>query len=285
MFEDIKEHLSNWRSNPRKAQVGFIVSRIWRFVTVAAQNLFGITRPHRGLHPRIETNYVTLLHEQAFESSVVQVKRYTCLDEARLANVWNAVKLAGDGIFVEVGTYRGGTALHICNAIDVYHQAGIKFYSFDPFEKAGFESLRPDETLFKIDEFTDTSYTAVVKLLAAKPNAQVVQGFFPQAAEPFDLRDIAFCHLDVDLYEATLKSLNYLAPRLAAKSVILVDDLGHVATPGVRDAVNYFLAENPSFLLIELFPHQGLLMPLELWWSSATQSSCARDGKNERHSN
>jgi hypothetical protein len=93
----------------------------------------------------------------------------------------------------------------------------------------------------------------------------VIQGFFPQAAEPFDLHNIAFCHLDVDLFDATLKSLNYLAPRLAPSSAILVDDLDHTETPGVRKAVHQFLAENPSFLIIELFPCQGLLLPRHLW--------------------
>ena len=265
MFEAVKAHWSNWRSNPRRAHADYIVSRLWWYLNVKVQALVWTARPHRRLRPRIETKYVNLLHEPAFESSVAQVKKLTCLDEARLANVWNTVKLAGDGIFIEVGTYRGGTALHICNAIDDSKHAGAKFYCFDPFEQGGFESLLPTETMIKVDDFTNTSYQAVVKLLAEKPNAKVVQGFFPQAAAPFDLHGIAFCHLDVDLYEPTLKILNYLAPRLAPRGVILVDDLGHIATPGVPDAVNHFLTEDPSFLLIELFPHQGILLPRHLW--------------------
>ena len=265
MFEDIKAHLSNWIANPRRLRAGFIFSRLCKYIKVKTENYLWRAAPHRPLRPRIETKFVNLLHDPAFVNSVKEVKKYTCLDEARLANVWNAVKLAGDGIFVEAGTYRGGTALHICNAIDHFQHANAKFYCFDPFEKAGFEGFRPDETSFKIDEFTDTSYAAVVHLLAAKPYAQAVQGFFPQAAEPFDLREIAFCHLDIDLYEPTLNSLNYLAPRLARRGVILLDDLGHLSTPGVPDAVNRFLSGNPSFLLIELFPHQGILLPRHLW--------------------
>ncbi len=180
---------------------------------------------------------------------MAQVKEYSCLDEARLANVWNLVKLAGDGIFVEVGSFLGGTALHICNAMDDSHHAGARFYSFDPFEQGGFESIGPDETKFRIDSFTETNYAAVVRRLSAKPNAQVVQGFFPQAAEPFDLRNIAFCHLDVDLYEANLKCLNYLAPRLAPRSLILVDDLGQVETPGVRNSDPSFPGAEPVVLV------------------------------------
>jgi len=265
MFRDFKAHVSNWRKNPRRAQPRFILSRLRRYFVKELRpvlRFFGYPRP---LNPPINTRTVDILHNPTFLRSVTQVKEYSCLDEARLANMWNLVKFVGDGIFVEVGSFLGGTALHICNAIDDSLHAGAKFYSFDPFEQGGFECIGSDETAFRNETFTETSYAAVVKRLSAKSNAQVIQGFFPQAAEPFDLRNIVFCHLDVDLYEATLKSLNYLAPRLAPRSAILVDDLGHVETPGVRKAVRQFLTENPSFLIIELFPCQGLLLPRHLW--------------------
>ena len=265
MFRDFKAHVSNWKKNPHRVQPKFILSRLRRYVLVELRpvlRFFGYPRP---LNPPIDTGRVEILHNPTFLSSVAQVKPYSCLDEARLANVWNLVKLAGDGTFVEVGSFLGGTALHICNAMDNSHHADARFYCFDPFEQGGFESVGPDENKFRVDSFTETNYAAVVRRLSVKPNAHVVQGFFPQAAEPFDLRDIAFCHLDVDLYEANLKCLNYLAPRLAPRSLILVDDLGQVETPGVRTALRHFLAQNPSFLLIELFPCQGLLLPRHLW--------------------
>jgi O-methyltransferase len=266
MFKDFKAHLSNWHSNPRRAKPGFIFSRLWKYFLKELRPIIRIFRRPRPLEPPIQTGSIEILLSPAFRSSVAQVKRHTCLDEARLANVWNSVKLVGSGIFLEVGSFRGGTALHICNAIDDSQQAGARFYSFDPFEKGGFESPRRDEIAFTTKHgFTNTDYATVAKLLSAKPNAMVVQGFFPQAAEPFDLQNIAFCHLDVDLYEATRECLNYMAPRLAPRSAILLDDLGDLGLPGVRDAVNHFLAQNPSFLLIEIFPLQGLLLPRHLW--------------------
>ena len=266
MLKDFKAHLSNWRSNPRRAKPGFIFSRLWRYFYLEIWPITRFLKRPRPLNPPIATGSAEILLNPAFRSSVAQVKNYTCLDEARLANLWNTVKLVGGGIFLEVGSFRGGTALHICNAIDDSQQQGAQFYCFDPFEKGGFESPRSDEVEFTVKHsFTNTDYAKVAKLLSAKPNATVVQGFFPEAADSFDLHNIAFCHLDVNLYEATKKCLNYLAPRLAPRSAILVDDLGDVAIQGVRDAVTHFLAQNPSFLLIEIFPFQGLLLPLHLW--------------------
>ncbi len=262
MVWDFKAHLSNWRANPRRMQPRFILARLRRYTTRQLRRLFN---RHRPLNPPINTSWVALLRDPAFRSSVGQVEGLTLLDEARLAHVWNTVQLVGDGTFLEVGSYRGGTALHICNAMDDSRRSAAKFYCFDPFEKGNFETFRPDEVQFGGDRFTATDYAEVVQLLSSKPHARAVQGYFPQAAEPFDLRNIAFCHLDVDLYDATLKSLNFLAPRLAPRSAILIDDLDNKETPTVREAVNDFLAGNPSFLLIEMFPYQGLLLPLHLW--------------------
>jgi len=59
--------------------------------------------------------------------------------------------------------------------------------------------------------------------------------------------------------------LEYLAPRLAARSLILVDDVDHLETPGVNKAVAEFLASHPSFLLLPMFPTQAILLPKLLW--------------------
>ncbi len=102
----------------------------------------------RPLDPPVETEYINLLFDLEFSRSVAQVKDFTCLDVVRLANLWNAVKLVGDGIFLEIGSYRGGTALHICNAIES-RRASAQFYCFDPFEGGGFERLTEYDQAFK----------------------------------------------------------------------------------------------------------------------------------------
>ncbi|MGD1155318.1 MAG: class I SAM-dependent methyltransferase [Terriglobia bacterium] len=162
------------------------------------------------------------------------------------AKLWNLARLAGPGIFLEVGSFRGGTALHICNAIA---NRGATFYCFDPLEKGGFENLGAQDTCSKPGDFTDTQHEAVVKLLSSRPNAKVIQGYFPAAAEDLKLHDIEFCHLDVDVYEATKKSLEYLAPRLAPRGFIVLDDMGRLETPGVNKAVAEFLLVIRPFFL------------------------------------
>ena len=261
MMPALRVHFANWKANPRRWQIAYILSRLKGFSLAAAHS----RDPHRVkqnreklMTPAIEAEDVNILFDPEFQDSVAQVKDFSCLDIARLANLWNLARLAGPGIFLEVGTYKGGTALHICNAIE---HRDAEFYCFDPFEKGGFEKIGDQDKFFKPTDFTDTRYENVVKLLSSRSRAKVIQGFFPAAAETMDLRDIAFCHLDVDTFEATKESLEYLAPRLAARSLIVVDDMGHRETPGVDQAVMEFLAAHPSFLLIPMFPVQAVLLP------------------------
>jgi hypothetical protein len=253
----VKQHLLNWKANPRRWEINYVGSRLRDLV--AAQ--FAKTQASTGeelLVPPIEAEYVDILFDPEFRRSVDQVKDYTCLDVARLANLWTSVRMSGPGIFIEAGSYKGGTALHICNAMQPTDQP---FYCFDPFEKGGFEQLGECDAAFSATDFTDTRYEAVVSLLSAKPNAKAIQGFFPAAAEGLSLRDIAFCHLDVDTYNATKASLEYLAPRLAARALVVLDDFDHRETPGVRKALMEFLANYPGFFAIPMFPCQAALVP------------------------
>lgn len=259
----LRSHYANWKVHPRRWQLAYVLSRI---PAVARNCILGQPppQPPAPLDPPVEVEYINLLSEPAFSRSVALVKEHTCLDVARLANLWNMVRLAGPGTFIEVGTFRGGTALHLCNAIDTWHP-GARFFCFDPFETGGFQGMTDCDRAFKSDDFMQTEFKAVQRLLAPKLNATVVQGFFPKAAEDYDLGEVAFCHLDVDIYDSTLRSLEFMAQRLASSGLIVVDDFGHLETPGVEQATLEFVAKHPDFLCIPMFPCQAVLLPRKKW--------------------
>jgi O-methyltransferase len=55
-------------------------------------------------------------------------------------------------------------------------------------------------------------------------------------------------HIDVDLYQPTLDSLEFFWPRLADGGFVVVDDYGSSQFPGATTATNEFLDKNkPSF--------------------------------------
>jgi O-methyltransferase len=266
MLDLLERYFSKWKRDPRKFSPKFIVRGIWAVLSGLYVRQIAL-RESLTSHEELlilgpKAGCVEMLQDKEFSASVEQVKEYTLLDIARLANLWNMVRMVGPGAFVEVGTFRGGTALHICNAM---LNRDAPFYCFDPFEKGTFENISDVDGPFIPDPFTKTRFKSVVELLSPRPNAKVIQGYFPAAATDLNLQDIAFCHLDVDIYDATRKCLEYLAPRLAPRGIIVVDDYGVADTPGVKKAVDEFLAERPSFLLVSMFPVQALLLPKSLW--------------------
>jgi O-methyltransferase len=266
MVDEIRRRFSNWKANPRRWSISYMVSSLGAIMRAHSSRKRELSANRKlkeeFLSPAIEVEHVELLFDPKFRHSIEQVKDFSCLDIARLANLWTLVQMAGTGIYMEVGSYRGGTALHICNAM---RDRDAPFYCFDPFETGNYENIRDFEPMVKQMEFTDTQFDRVARLLSSKPNATVVRGFFPLAAEGLNLRDIAFCHIDVNVYEATKNCLDFLAPRLAPKSVVVLDDAGHNETPGVERAMSEFLVSHPSFLAIRMFPHQAVLLPLSHW--------------------
>lgn len=260
MKRTLGERFARWRAHPQKWEPAYLSGGL-----KAILRQFVDCREDSGeslLSPPIEDDEAEILFDPEFRSSVDQVKAHTCLDIARLANLWMFVRRCGPGTYLEVGSYRGGTARHICNAMT---QPDSDFYCVDPFETGSYEKVLDWEEEFRPGDFMDTQQSAVEALLADKPFAHVVRGFFPLAVEPLNPHDIAFCHLDVNMYDATRKSLEYLAPRLANRSLIVVDDYGHRYTPGVARAVDDFTAENQDFVLLPLFPCQALLIPRNRW--------------------
>jgi len=262
MTNAIRDRFSRWKASPKKWKISYIAFGLKSLLCApSSPKPTNITNDEL-LTPPIESEYVELLFDPMFRRSVEEVRDYTCLDFARLANLWTLVKMVGPGTFIEVGSYKGGTALHICNAIQ--HEE-VAFYCFDPFENGGFENLGNYDAAFSASDFTDTQYKSVAALLSRKPFARVVQGFFPAAAGGMNLHDVTFCHLDVDTYSATKESLEYLVPRLASRCLIVLDDVGHRETPGVEKALMEFAAAHPSFLAIPMFPCQAILVPKTFW--------------------
>ncbi len=211
------------------------------------------------LDPPINGKDLLILRDPDFRRSIEMVRQHTLLDVARLANLWNLARRTGPGSLLEVGTFRGGGALHISNACP-----DRPIFVFDSFE--GFNKLTPGlDDIFGNDWFQDTSEAHVRHLFGqVKRQVQIVPGFFPQSAAGLQLGPIAFCHLDVDVYEATRDSLRFLAGQLAPRSLVVLDDYQRGAH-GMDRAVQEFLSEHRQFDAFPLFPGQALLFSRELW--------------------
>jgi hypothetical protein len=206
-----------------------------------------------------------VLHNPAFQSSVAACGEFTYLETARLANLWSLCQMSNpDGAIVDVGAYKGGTALHLSNA-----RPDAKVFACDTFE--GYGDLPMDGQLdarFKRGAFSDASPASVERLFAGKGrNLHVLAGYFPHSDVAGAVRDVSFAHLDVNLYESCRTSLCYLADRTLERSVIVLDDYGREAE-GMILAANEFVAENDDWAVVPMYPGQGVLLH-KSWFGAA----------------
>jgi hypothetical protein len=147
-----------------------------------------------------------------------------------------------DGVFAEVGVYRGQTAKLIH-----YFVPERVLHLFDTFEGFGERSVDKEKQLsgLSIDklQFADTSLELVMENISPiTSNIYFHQGYFPDSIpDELAIEVFAFVHLDVDLYEPTFKGLNFFYPRMNKNGFIIVHDYN--SWPGVRKAVDDFFLD------------------------------------------
>jgi O-methyltransferase len=112
---------------------------------------------------------------------------------------------------------------------------------------------------FRQGQFADTSVTAVRNRLARWPDIRFYPGPFPATATSVHAETFKLVHLDVDLYQSTLAGLEFFYPRLIRGGLLLVHDYNDRSVPGVKSAVDEFLARRPESL-IELWDTQALIV-------------------------
>lgn len=198
-----------------------------------------------------ETLHVEILANKDFQASNWEVKNITCLDTARLANLWQFAKRPGVRRIMEIGSYKGGGALHMSNA-----NPNALIYISDTFN--GFHRLDcVKDAGFRLDMFKDTRATKVKNLFVDKHrDVTIVEGLFHKTWQKFPLNMIDLIHLDVDTYESTSKAIEILASNLCNGAVIICDDYCR-SFVGVTEAIDEHRHKFRQFA--HIFPSQAIL--------------------------
>jgi predicted O-methyltransferase YrrM len=190
--------------------------------------------------------------------------RRTMLGYERLFTLWQAASnVAGLNLAaVEVGTFRGGSAALLAQAMRTFAGVDCELHVVDTFEghlDSTFSEHDPEEQRGK---FRGVSYENVREYLAAFPRLTVHRGDASSVVRAWPERRYGLVHLDVDLYQPTLDCLEYFGPRLVEGGVIVMDDYGAPTCPGVRHATQEYLARAPVFQTWKLVAEQAVLIKL-----------------------
>jgi predicted O-methyltransferase YrrM len=191
-------------------------------------------------------------------------ERRTYLYFDRLYTLWQGVagQLPGEYAVAEVGAYRGGSAHFIADALR-HFGLSPRFFVCDTFAGHAEVDTRLDGLHEVGKQFVKTSADAVRKYLAAFENVEVVAGDFVVTSQRIAQHRFGFVHIDVDVYPVGKHCLEFFGARLAPGGVMVVDDYGTLTCPGMKQAVDEFVAANRTFFRLHLLTGQAVLLEIQ----------------------
>jgi hypothetical protein len=143
---------------------------------------------------------------------------------------------------LEAGVYRGGSSLYLARLAERYAPGRSRLDSVDTFEGHSAADLPAGrEAGHRPGKFAATSAEDVRDLLAAFEFVTVHEGRVQDVAPGLE-GPLHLIHLDVDIEAPTRFVLELALERMAPGGAIVVDDYGFESCPGVRRAVDEFVA-------------------------------------------
>jgi hypothetical protein len=179
-----------------------------------------------------------------------------------LINLHRVTSLNEKLFLLEAGVYKGGGSYFMASILAQLGISNYHLYSVDTFEGHSALDLKDNslDGTQKPGEFHETSFETVQSYLSKFPNVTVCKGRIQDVAVGLEDKKFGLVHLDMDIYQPTLFSLNFFNDRLIAGGIIVLDDYGFVSCPGVKKAVDEFLISNPSYNVFPLLSGQCLLL-------------------------
>ena len=137
------------------------------------------------------------------------------------------------GLFLEFGVWKGASINYIADKLPEK-----TIYGFDSFEglpedwrESGSEEEKSwlQEAL-GVQGFVKGAFSLDGKLPKVRNNVQLIKGWFDQTLPAFlkqNQENVAFIHMDCDLYASTLTVLTALADRIQKGAIIVFDEYCH----------------------------------------------------------
>ena len=212
------------------------------------------------LHPIYEKVFKVVLPSTWYELDWLRDhpwKMYKHFDEPhhfnalRRQNLVEAAKqVVSSGIpgdIIEFGVFKGFSAYLMMISKDS-HQ---RYFGVDTFQGLSLPALL-DGSHWNSGDLAASVEIVEKKLHKFQDRVFLLKGEIPKVFESpiFDRVVFSFAHIDVDLYEPTKDSLEFVWPKLSSGGVIVCDDYGFSTCPGATLAVDQFLQNNSSAICV-----------------------------------
>jgi O-methyltransferase len=186
------------------------------------------------------STYAPWQADEEFRRAYEAVRRNTLVDVWRCYELWSLVSELRDvpGAILEVGVWRGGTGILMATRAAAL---GLDdpVYLCDTW--AGVVKTGDVDTYYRDGKHDDASRETVAALAVAlgTTNVELLQGVFPdETADRIADRRFRLCHCDVDVYRSAKDVFDWVWPRLEPGGMVVFDDYGFPACPGVTKFVD-----------------------------------------------
>jgi len=140
------------------------------------------------------------------------------------------------GNLAEVGVYKGYSAKMICET-----KGSNSLYLFDTF--SGLPKPTEIDSPYEEGDYSSTE-EEVKQCLNKYENVEITKGIFPfSATERIKSLKFIFVHIDTDLYDSILNSLNFFYPRMEQGGIMMIHD---ALTDGGKEAIKDFFQDKPE---------------------------------------
>lgn len=199
----------------------------------------------------IKCSILNIMYEPAYYE-LFEHSRHSYLKEFA-----NHVKKEGIiGAVAECGVNNGEFAKYI----NLYFPDS-KCYLFDTFEGFAKEDVSAEIKLeneefnrsvyAKEGAFAQASEENVIKKMRYPENVIIKKGHFPESADGVDDKFI-YVNLDMDLYQPELAGLKFFWNKMVPGGLIMLHDYTHPQLPGVKKAVDDFMAVMQEKIRVQL---------------------------------
>jgi hypothetical protein len=165
-----------------------------------------------------------------------------------------------EGDIAECGVFHGGSSHLMLTATDGTSKHLFGFDSFEGLSEPKESDYVTQKHTFKWKKH-DMSFdenTTRKNLEKFNGRFSLYKGWIPERFNEVSQNRFSLVHIDVDLYEPTMSSIEFFYPRLSVGGFIVCDDYGSEACPGAKKAMDEYAASIGA-KVVHLTTGQGIL--------------------------
>jgi hypothetical protein len=162
-----------------------------------------------------------------------------------------AIRIEGDT--AECGVYEGASSYLICKRIQ---GSSKRHFLFDSF--AGLSAPNAIDGKHWRENDLAIPEDVVRRNLREFDFVEFLPGWIPTRFQEVAERRFSFVHIDVDLHDPTLQSVEFFYERMNPGGILICDDYGFSTCPGAKQAMDEFFAKRPE-PIVHLPTGQGVV--------------------------